>query len=193
MMKFTPPLPPGYEPPSYEVAYHVLFAVEALLLLLFLVQAWGLYGLAKKQGVQKAWLAWIPGLDLWVLSSLGEKRRYRKSLTALGILVELLPMLLNLGFTVFVLVVNGFALQDIYENWAILLVFIIGGGIMFALQLIPALMLICLRDAVLGDIYELFVPKQVRLYRILSIFQIPIPILIFLCNKKASLAEDAPA
>ncbi len=186
MMKFTPPLPPGYVSPSYEGVYYGIAAVLAGMILLFLVQAWGLCGLAKKQGLEKTWLAWIPGLDLWVLGSLGKNGKYRVPLLILGIITVLIPTILVGGFCLFCLVINNFQLQDIYTNWAILLVLMIGCGVMLAVLLLPVIVLIVLRDGVLGDVFRKFVPEKARLYGILSLFQLPIPVLICLCNKKSS-------
>ncbi len=185
MVRYTPPLVPGEPVPSYESYFYGLFALSAIVLLLFLVQAWGLYGLAKKQGVKNAWLAWIPGVDLWVLGDLTEDKKLRLPLLLLGILAVLLPILIFWGFFGFCLVLNGFVMQDIYENMAIYLFMFIGGLVMMGILLLPLLVLMVLRTVQLNRVWERIVPETADRYRLLSIFQLPIPILMAICNQRA--------
>ena len=43
---------------------------------LYVFRSWGLFTMARRRGIQKAWLAWIPMLHLWVLGSLSDQYRY---------------------------------------------------------------------------------------------------------------------
>lgn len=67
----------------------------------YVLTALGLYTMAKRRGINKAWLAWIPIGDSWILGSLSDQYRYvvrgevrsrRKILLALDITAFMLGM-----------------------------------------------------------------------------------------------------
>ncbi len=184
MLRFTAPLEPGQPVPSFETAYYFVFALSAVLLILFWIQAWGLHGIGKKEGVKNAWLAWIPGLGGWILGSLEESRKLRGPMLFVGILTVLVPVLLFWGFFGWCLAINDFVMQDIYENWAILLVLMIGVGLMLLLLLIPTVARIVLRTKALKPVFQKYAPEKAVLYGTLSCFMLPVPFLLAICRRK---------
>ena len=62
-------------------------------LLSYVLTALAIYTIAKRRGLNKPWLAWIPVVDVWLLGSLSDQYQYvvrgrnrskRKSLLVLG-------------------------------------------------------------------------------------------------------------
>ncbi len=65
----------------------------------YVLTALALYTIAKRRGINKPWLAWIPVLDVWILGSIADQYRYvakgeikskRKALLTLNILMAVL-------------------------------------------------------------------------------------------------------
>ena len=48
----------------------VLGIVSALGLLLYVLQAWSVYTIARRRGIRKPWLAWIPVAGVWTVGSI---------------------------------------------------------------------------------------------------------------------------
>ena len=42
----------------------------------FVLTALSLYTIAKRRGIKKAWLAWVPVLNVWILGSIADQYRY---------------------------------------------------------------------------------------------------------------------
>ncbi len=58
----------------------LIFAFYGVILLggigLYVLQSLGLYTLAQRRGIRKAWMAWVPVLNLWTLGSLSDQYQY---------------------------------------------------------------------------------------------------------------------
>ncbi len=66
----------------------ILGAVFGIYLALYLLRSIGLYVLAKRQGVKKAYLAWIPGVWLFVVCKLlGNARIFNQPVQSLAVLM----------------------------------------------------------------------------------------------------------
>lgn len=47
-----------------------------LVLVAFVLQALALFTIAKRRGIEKPWLAWIPIANMWIIGSLSDQYRY---------------------------------------------------------------------------------------------------------------------
>ena len=87
-------------------------------LVLYVLGAWGLYTLAKRRGIAKAWLAWIPVADLWVLGSVSNQFRrsfpFRKMVFRFALI--LLAALAAFAFVAMAVVGMGYFLPTLEET-----------------------------------------------------------------------------
>lgn len=72
-------------------------------LVAYILEALALYTIAKRRGIKKSWLAWIPVVNVWILGSLSDQYRYvtkrevknkRKWMLGLKILVLVLAVIM---------------------------------------------------------------------------------------------------
>lgn len=42
----------------------------------YILQAWALYTIAERRGINKAWLAWVPVVNVWILGSISDQYQY---------------------------------------------------------------------------------------------------------------------
>lgn len=75
------------------------FATNGLGIVVYVLQALALYTIAQRRGIKKAWLAWIPLVNVWILGSLSDQYQYvvkrqvknkRKALLGLNIAMTVL-------------------------------------------------------------------------------------------------------
>ena len=52
------------------------FATNGLGIVVYVLQALALYTIAQRRGIKKAWLAWIPLVNVWILGSLSDQYQY---------------------------------------------------------------------------------------------------------------------
>lgn len=146
----------------------------------YVLSALALYTLAVRRGIRKAWLSWIPVLNVWILGSLSDQYRYvvkgqiksrRKILLALNLTALFLGTAL-LGVVVYV-VVQAVTQMFGSSNPAILglitgpLVAAAGLGMPLAGVSIAA---VVFRYMALYDIYTSMDPANNVLFLVLSIF-----------------------
>lgn len=82
-----------------STSFNFDFVSNGLSILVYILQALALYTIAKRRGIRKPWLAWIPFGNSWILGSLSDQYRYvtkreiknkRKSLLGLEIAMSVL-------------------------------------------------------------------------------------------------------
>ncbi len=83
------------------------FTVGGLAVLVYILQALALYTIAKRRGINKPWLAWIPLVNVWILGSISDQYQYvvkrqvknkRKVLLGLNITISALAFVIVVGF-----------------------------------------------------------------------------------------------
>ena len=52
------------------------FTTGGVAVLVYILKALALYTIAKRRNIKKPWLAWIPGVNLWVLGSVSDQYQY---------------------------------------------------------------------------------------------------------------------
>lgn len=147
----------------------------------YVLSSLALYTLASRRGIRKAWLSWIPVLNVWILGSLSDQYRYvvkgqvkskRKILLILNLTASLLGTAL-LGLLVFVVVqtvmqlVGGSSDRVILNLITAPLIAAAGFGLPLAGVSIAALVF---RYMALYDIYTSMDPANNVLFLVLSIF-----------------------
>ena len=77
--------------------------------LVYVLLSWGLYAIAKRRGVRKPWLAWVPIGNMWVLGCIADQYRLharkqktnrRKTLLIINGIVALLALILVISMLV---------------------------------------------------------------------------------------------
>ena len=147
---------------------------------LYVLSSLGFYTMAKRRGINRPWLAWIPLVRIWLVGCISDQYRYvvkgqeknkRKSLLTLRIVVELMRIAI-LVFCV-ILIVNCI---DVAMNN-------LGGNALMEAMLVPfivmmALLLVCAGVSVaysviyymaMYDIYTSCNPEYNVLFLVLSI------------------------
>ena len=101
------------------------FLTNGLSLLVYILQALALYTIAKRRGINKPWLAWIPFGSSWILGSLSDQYQYvtkravknkRKALLGLEIAVSALTAVIIFA-AVFLFVQFLFVAGGVMADW----------------------------------------------------------------------------
>ena len=158
----------------------------------YILTSLGLYTIARRRGLQKAWLAWIPVINCWLLGSIsdqyqyvvkGENKSKRKWLLALS----LLKAVLTLTVVILVAVVAAGA---IFRGPGFGMRQSITGPIMGILGVVMPLAAahiayLVIRFMALYDVYRSLDPSNSVLYLVLSIlFSVTEPFFLFFNREK---------
>lgn len=158
----------------------------------YILTSLGLYTIARRRGLQKAWLAWIPVINCWLLGSIsdqyqyvvkGENKSKRKWLLALS----LLKAVLTLTVVILVAVVTAGA---IFRGPGFSMRQSITGPIMGILGVVMPLAAahiayLVIRFMALYDVYRSLDPSNSVLYLVLSIlFSVTEPFFLFFNREK---------
>lgn len=162
----------------------------------YILTAIALYTAAKRRGIRKPWLAWIPVLNCWILGALSDQYRYvvkgqvkskRKALLTLN--------LINAGLTVVILVIilavivgfftsNYFAMneEEVLELVFVPLVSIVA----LSVPLIGiSIAILVIRYMALYDVYTSMDPGNNVLYLVLSVLvSVTEPFFLFFNREK---------
>lgn len=162
----------------------------------YVLTALSLYAIAKRRGISKPWLAWIPVADVWILGSISDQYRYvvkgqnkskRKALLTLSILVAVIYV----AFLVLVIMIIGSAIMGLMQN--------VGNGQMLERVIGPAFGILGLSLPLAGvavayaviyfmalyDVYTSCDPNNNVLFLVLSIlFGITKPFFLFFSRNR---------
>lgn len=168
-------------------AYILVFGVViGLNILQYVLNGLGLQAIAKRRGIQRSWMAWVPVGDMWLLGCIsdqyqfvakGQHKSKRKLLPAL-VLAMVVPIVICYA--------ASFLLMFISESEEFAPFFALG---MFGMFFLIAGLSVFYSVVMYMSCYDLFVsadPKNAVLYLLLSIFlgSIVMRLLIFLCRNK---------
>lgn len=173
---------------------------SALNIVIYVLTALSLYTIAKRRGISKAWLAWIPVVDVWVLGSISDQFRYvvrgenkskRKWLLTLNVLltvisIVLVVLVLMMVVSIFIGISTNGDPQTVMEQGILGSVFGMLGACLLILGLSIARAVIYYMA--LYDLYTSCDPKNNVVYLVLSIVPLvstfALPIFLFLCREK---------
>lgn len=177
-------------------------------LLSYVLQAWGMYTIAKRRGIPNPWTAWVPVAKDWLLGGISDQYQYvtkgratsrRKIMLTISVLVLVLSLLAGLfgGITTIVnLVQSAFGENEVVWNEAMGTYEVLGtqsniasSGLalvgMGVLSGILSLVLTVYSYIALYDLYASCTPDMAIVFLLLSIFiNIAQPILIFFSRHK---------
>lgn len=141
----------------------------------YVLSGLGLYSIAKRRGIQRPWLAWVPGVNLYTLGCVSDqywalvRGKNKNKRTAL-----LLLLILSLA-AFCVLLAQAPVREATLVNVLLLLLPVFGATV--ALTVIAYM--------ALYDLYVSCDPKHAVLYLVLSIvLSVSQPVCLFLCRKK---------
>jgi hypothetical protein len=162
----------------------------------YVLTSLALYTLASRRGIRKAWLSWVPVLNVWIVGSLSDQYRYVvkgqvKSKRKILLTLKLLSLFLGLcAFTVAAFTVAdavhstlyGVRFQMILRQFMAPVMGILGLGLPIAGLSIAALVFYYMA---LYDIYVSMDPGNSVLFTVLSIlFRVTKPVFLFINRNK---------
>lgn len=172
-------------------------------LAVYVFTALALYTIAKRRGINKPWLAWIPFANTWLLGCIsdqyrsvvhGEVKNRRKVLLGLQIAISVLTCVIIVLCIVMLGNLLMFGLDNLDNNMSEaaakeLLNAVMGpaaGMILVAIPMMVVAIIYCVFFFIaLHDIYKSCDPDNATLYLILSIFiSYTQPIFLFICRNK---------
>ncbi len=179
----------------------------------YVLQSLGTYTIAKRRGIRRPWLSWLPiGID-WMWGCLADQYQYvargriknrRKVLLALSILVVVMALaILGLYVSILVKIASNAEMIQVMSTQQITQLFMgefLGvfaiAGILYVLSVVSVIF----RYIALHNIYVSCVPDNAVLYLVLSIvFPFLMPVFVFVCRKKdvgmppRKVPEEEPA
>ena len=194
---------------NYEYAYYVEELLDGISgfggvsstlgLIGYVLSSLAIYTIAQRRGIQKAWLAWLPVLNVWILGSISDQYRYvvkeqvkskRKILLALNLANFVLSVLVLVRIVATVVSFVSAGMRGA-SNEALART-LINGILVSMMMSLPLLALsiaaFVLRAMALYDLYGSCEPDNSVLYLVLSLIpginQITQPLFLFLCREK---------
>ena len=158
----------------------------------YVLTSLALYTIASRRGLQKAWLAWIPVVNCWLLGSISDQYQYvvkgetkakRKWLLALGLANALLTFLV---VSLALVAVSGLIFRGLGYGMGRAVATPILGILGLALPLAAAhIAYLVIRFMALYDVYRSLDPSNSVLYLVLSIlFSVTEPFFLFFNREK---------
>lgn len=153
----------------------------------YILNAVGMYRIAKRRGIHHAWLSWIPVGNSWLLGSISDHYQYvakrkitgrRKALLVMNIILTVLSSVVVAGATmIFSFAAGPEALMG-------------GGILLLGLLMVAYLVLFGLSIAVLVvsyiayyDLFRASEPDSAVIFLVLGIlFNVTLPFFVFICS-----------
>ena len=163
---------------------------------LYVLRALGLYSIAKRRGINRPWMSWVPVLDLWVLGCISDQYQYvvngnvrnkRKWLLGLSIAMAVLYIVFAVLIGVAVFGAVGGMTGSMSDNQ--LVATLLGPVMGLVVGLIPlvgiAIAVMVIRYVAMYDLYTSCNPQNNVLFLLLSIFfTVTEPFFLFFVRNK---------
>ena len=163
---------------------------------LYVLRALGLYSIAKRRGINRPWMSWVPVLDLWVLGCISDQYQYvvngnvrnkRKWLLGLSIAMAVLYIVFAVLIGVAVFGAVGGMTGSMNDNQ--LVATLLGPVMGLVVGLIPlvgiAIAVMAIRYVAMYDLYTSCSPQNNVLFLVLSIFfTVTEPFFLFFIRNK---------
>lgn len=165
------------------ILFYVL--MMAFSVVCYVLQALGMYSIAKRRGIHKPWLAWIPVVNMWLLGSISDQYQY----VVKGKVRNRRKVLLGLNIALYAMLIlvyaSAIALPFLGNGAAAL-----GGTVLLMVlcalaMLVLSVLMVVWQYIALYDLYASCDPGNAVLYLVLSILvNVTMPFFIFACRKK---------
>ena len=150
----------------------------------YILQAVGMYTIAKRRGIHHPWLAWIPVGDMWLLGSISDQYQYiakgrvrNRRRVLLGLVIAILVLLIPMNICSFAAAAG----QSSVTAGALLAVALL----CLLVYLVLAIIVAVFEWIALYDLFASSDPNNAVMYIVLSIFfGVTLPFFIFACRKK---------
>ena len=166
-------------------------------LVMYVLNAVGIYRIAKRRGIHHSWLAWVPIGSSWVLGSISDHYQYvvnhkktykRKILLILGIVLAVVALLV-LGAVVALMLTSGSAGESAAFSLAIallVLAYLVMAGV--------AITYTVFHYIAYYDLFRSSKPNNAILFLVLSIiFNVTLAFFVFACgNSDEGMPERRP-
>lgn len=86
-----------------------------LMIVFFVLKAWGLYNINKKLGEAYPWLAWIPLIQIYSFVKAGGKKGIWVLWMILGFIALIIP-----GFIIYIIIAHGISKRTGRTGWSTL-------------------------------------------------------------------------
>ena len=163
---------------------------------LYVLRALGLYSIAKRRGINRPWMSWVPVLDLWVLGCISDQYQYvvngnvrnkRKWLLGLSIAMAVLYIVFAVLIGVAVFGAVGGMTGSMSDNQ--LVATLLGPVMGLVVGVIPlvgiAIAVMAIRYVAMYDLYTSCSPQNNVLFLVLSIFfTVTEPFFLFFVRNK---------
>ena len=188
-------------PDEMGVAFGILFYLVYFLVLFgigivaYVFQSLAFYSIAKRRGINRPWLSWLPVGNMWILGCISDQYRYvakgqvknkRKSLLILNIIFYVIYAVFFAVYAVFMVMAISMADSSSFGSEETTVVIL--ALVMLVVALVMLGIAIAMSVLTYMALYDLFVscdPDNGVLYLVLSILLgVAQPICLFICRKK---------
>ncbi len=186
----------GYSDFEWDVFWHVMAGALLFSLVIGLVfyifESLGLYAIAKRRGIKRAWLAWVPVGNVWLLGKISDqyqqyahgKKTYRAAILLwcnLAMVVLSIPLLV-MAVRIMVNVVE----TAHYVRGYIPSMSMLGSvGLLSLAVMALSIVIVVFQFIALYDLFRSCEPKNATAYLIISIFfSVAMPFLVFAQRNK---------
>lgn len=173
-----------------------LMGTSVLSIVMYVLMALGLYTIAKRRGINHAWMSWVPVLDLWILGCISDQYRYvvkgqtkskRKTLIVLSIILAVIYLVFFALCGVVIFQAVGAASGGMSESE--MLEKLLGPTVGMLAICLPmagvAIALTVVRYIAMYDLYTSCNPRDNVLFLVLSIFfNVTEPFFVFFSRKR---------
>lgn len=186
----TDEIAPGME--GFMLAFYLVYflIMMGFAVAVYVLQALSIYTIAKRRGIQKPALAWVPVANVWTLGCISDQYRYvvkgqvknkRKWMLGLSIAMWAVYVVFFVAFGALMFAI----IDDTHATEAFGVLGFLGMGATFVALMGICIALTVLQYMALYDLYRSCDPNNAVLYLVLGIFvSICQIVFLFLCRKK---------
>ena len=178
----------------YAFFYLVMMAISVAA---YVFQSYSIYTIAKRREIKKPWLAWIPGGVLWTIGSISDQYKYvtkrevknkRKIMLGLSIAVLAVNAVLTIAIIGWITSMVGVGTMEFRPDHELVSRSVESFLVVLGTSLVTsvlAIVLVVFEYIALYDVFQSCDPSNAVAFLIISIlFQIALPILLFVSRKK---------
>ncbi len=171
----------------------VMLLCGGLGIAMYVLRSLGVYTIAKRRELKHPWMAWVPGLESWLMGSISDQYQYvskgkvknkRKWLIGLAIAMAVVYVAFFVLYIVMMvnMVDTGIRGGDVEQA---ALSYLVGALGIWAVMMVVAIVYAVLYYMAMYDLYRSVDPRNAVMYLVLSIlFNVTMPFFVFFNRKK---------